>query len=587
VSKGPVRTVVAAALIGCALGCAPAQSSVDVPGELAAREAGRPTAELENLRAFAHLYGFVRFFHPTDAAADANWQSLAIAGVASVRDADAVGDLADRLDGLYRPYAPSMQLWTVDEPTPAIAEAPRARGELVYWQHQGFRGTPISLYRPPYRQVRVGADERSFRAFTEAPAPDARVDEELAADLRLRLPIVLDRDRAAEAQPRDEPSVAFDDADVRTAAVIEAWNVLRHFYPYQEAVTDDWDAILDDALHDVSDDATTEDTVGTLRRMIHRIHDGHGEVGHDGLPRRSTLPVRIELVRDAAVVTGTSWPEMFAVGDVVESIDGEPVVPSVARVAAELSGSEHWRRFKAAAWVVPSGPSGQVADIEVRRAGQQRTLSARFVRDAPPQPQRPDAIHRSDDGVFYVDLTRADWMEIEVRLPEIAAAPGVVFDLRGYPRDTHRVLEHLLREPEDASWMHVPRYVEPGGTPVGWQDIGWHLRPAEPRIEGAVAFLVSAESISYAESVLGYVEAHDLGTIIGSTPSAGTNGDIVRVDTVGGWWFIFTGMRVTHHDGRPFHLRGIAPGLVVEPTIAALQAGHDEQLEAALVNVRG
>lgn len=575
---------VCAAIVTCVLGCAPPSSSptaLEAP-EIEAREAGRPTAELENLVAFAHLYGYVRWFHPTDAAAEADWSTIAASGAATVRDADSVGELADRLDAMIRPYAPSMQLWTTEEPTPRVPDPPRARGELVYWQHQGYRGTPVSLYRPPYRHARVGADG-TYRSFAEQPLPDARVDEELTADLRLRLPIVLDRERAAEAEPRDEEAL---ELDVPTGAVIEAWNVLRHFYPYQDAVADDWDAILEDALVDARDDETEADTVATLRRMVHRIHDGHGEVGHDHLPRRSTLPVRLELVDGEAVVTGTSQPELFAVGDIVESIDGAPVVPIVDRVAEELSGTPHWRRFKAAAWVVPSGPSGHPADVTLRRGGRAETISTRFVREAPPRPRRPEAIHAFRDGVVYVDLTRARWDEIAARIDEIAAAPGVVFDLRGYPEDTHRVLEHLLREPEDATWMHVPRYVEPGGKPVAWQHIGWHLRPAEPQISGAVAFLVSAEAISYAESMLGYVEAHDLGTVIGSTPSAGTNGDIVRVDTVGGFWIIFTGMQVTHHDGRPFHLRGIAPDLVVEPTLAGLRAGRDEQLEAALAAVR-
>ncbi len=576
----------AAAALLFVLGCAPAgsvPSALDAP-EIEARESGRPTAELENLVAFAHLYGYVRWFHPTDAAAQADWSVIAASGAATVRDADSVGELADRLDATIRPYAPAMQLWTSEEPTPRVPDPPRGRGDLVYWQHQGYRGTPVSLYRPPYRHARVGADERTYRSFAEQPPADARVDEELTADLRLRLPIVLDRERAAQAEPRDEPAL---DLDVPVGAVIEAWNVLRHFYPYQDAVADDWDAILEDAILDARDDATAEDTVATLRRMVHRIHDGHGEVGHDELPRRSTLPVRLELVDGEAVVTGTSQPDVFAIGDVVERIDGEPVVPFVERVAQELSGTPHWRRFKAAAWVVPSGPSGHAADVTLRRSGKARTISTQFVREAPPRPRRPDAIHAYRDGVVYVDLTRAHWDEIAARIDEIAAAPGVVFDLRGYPEDTHRVLEHLLAQPEDATWMHVPRYVEPGGEPVGWQHIGWHLRPAEPRISGAVAFLVSAEAISYAESMLGYVEAHDLGTVIGSTPSAGTNGDIVRVDTVGGFWLVFTGMRVTHHDGRPFHLRGIAPDLVVEPTLAGLRSGRDEQLDAALAAVRG
>jgi hypothetical protein len=46
---------------------------------------------------------------------------------------------------------------------------------------------------------------------------------------------------------------------------------------------------------------------------------------------------------------------------------------------------------------------------------------------------------------------------------------------------------------------------------------------------------------------------------------------------------IFTGMRVTRHDGRtPFHLAGVQPDIALEPTIAGIRAGRDELLERAL-----
>jgi C-terminal processing protease CtpA/Prc len=41
-------------------------------------------------------------------------------------------------------------------------------------------------------------------------------------------------------------------------------------------------------------------------------------------------------------------------------------------------------------------------------------------------------------------------------------------------------------------------------------------------------------------------------------------------------------MRVTRHDGSPFHLAGVRPTVPVEPTVAGIRAGRDEVLERAL-----
>ena len=45
----------------------------------------------------------------------------------------------------------------------------------------------------------------------------------------------------------------------------------------------------------------------------------------------------------------------------------------------------------------------------------------------------------------------------------------------------------------------------------------------------------------------------------------------------------FTGMRVTRHDGQsPHHLVGVAPDVVIAPTIASIREGHDVVLDGAV-----
>ena len=601
-SRAPRRLLAVAAWLQL-VGCGPSAAPTDSPDVFGASARARAVSELEALVAFAHLYGHVRFFHPSDASAEASWRELAAQGVAVVRDASTLADLTDRLDDVFGPVAPSLQLWVAGETAPDALPAPGPRDRLVYWQHEGFLGTPVSLYRPPYDRVRVGATERTRRRFTEAPLHDARIEAEPIVGLHLRLPLVLEAEQARETetptghrrlddrtdlQSLGALALAADghtSLDVRQGAVIEVWNVLRHFYPYQEAVVSDWDAILVDALVDAQDDVSREDTDRTLRRMVHAIQDGHGEVGHRRA-RRAALPFRLEIVQGQGVITATTDSARFAVGDVVERIGDIAFLDRLQRLETLVSGSEQWRRFKAATWEALRGPAGERVEVTLRRGGERRTVVARYEALEPPRPQRPETITRFDDGVFYVDLTRAKWDEIEPHVPALADAPGVVFDLRGYPEHNDAIIDHLLLEPEDALWMHVPRYIAPGGQPAAWRHIGWHRRPREPTIGGRVAFLISPEAISYAESILGYVEAHQLGTLVGER-TAGTNGDIARLDTLAGFYVVFTGMRVTRHDGRPFHLEGVAPDLAVLPTIAGLRSGRDEVLEAGLTIARG
>ena len=583
-------------LAGALLGCAHAPATAHpLDATIRSPLRDRATSREERLVAFARLYGYVRFFHPTDAAERADWQRLALAGADLVDEPATLDELAARLDALFRPLAPTLQLWVDGEPVPEAPPTPHPRDGLVYWQYQGYPGTPLSMFKPPYGKVRVQPGQSYRRRFSETPQRDARVQTELAPALRMRLPVVLDGEQASagdgrpsamqtEALARHEPSEVGDLA-VRRAAVIEVWNVMRHFYPYQHELEIDWDATLLSALHDAEDDASPEDFRDTLRGLLEPLEDGHGFVGHDRHDRDGVLPVRMELVEGKPVITGTRDPERFAVGDVVERIGDVPALPHIEGIAERLSGTPQWRSFRAAAWEATRAQRGRSVELVLEREGQRRRVMAEAERAPVPIEPRPPAIHAFDDGVAYVDLTRATWEEIEPELPWLAAAPGVVFDMRGYPKDNDAILDHLLDAPEDSLWMHVPHVVEPDGEIAGWRDLGWHRRPAEPHIDAPVTFLVSAEAISYAESMLSYVEAHELGTLVGS-PSAGANGDIVRLDTLAGFFVVYSGMRVTRHDGRPFHADGVRPDLEVQRTIAGLRAGRDEVLEAGLGVIR-
>lgn len=178
--------------------------------------------------------------------------------------------------------------------------------------------------------------------------------------------------------------------------------------------------------------------------------------------------------------------------------------------------------------------------------------------------------------------------DIDARMNELAGARGVIFDLRGYPDSNHEVLKHLLTGPDTSdAWMRVPRIVHPDREQLlGYTEIGWGLVPAEPRITGRVVFITNARAISYAESVMGFVEGNGLGEIVGSA-TAGANGNVNRFTLPGDFQVTFTGMRVVKHDGSQHHTIGVLPTVPAEPTIEGLRAGRDELLERAIELIEG
>jgi C-terminal processing protease CtpA/Prc len=94
-----------------------------------------------NLHAFARLYGALRWFHPSDAAAALDWDRFAIEGVHRVIDAPDALTLRDRLAELIAPFAPTVHFAIGDEAfpdEPALHPSSAVQQDVVAWEHRGY-----------------------------------------------------------------------------------------------------------------------------------------------------------------------------------------------------------------------------------------------------------------------------------------------------------------------------------------------------------------------------------------------------------------------------------------------------------------
>lgn len=67
------------------------------------REKQNSNMKVKNLESFARLYGYVRWFHPSDEAQEIDWDKFAVLGVQKVENIKSTAALRDTLYKLFSP----------------------------------------------------------------------------------------------------------------------------------------------------------------------------------------------------------------------------------------------------------------------------------------------------------------------------------------------------------------------------------------------------------------------------------------------------------------------------------------------------
>lgn len=573
-----------------------------------------PPRAAQQVATFARLYGYVRYFHPSDEAAAADWDRLAVLGCARAAVPQTDAELKATLLALFRPLAPTLRLVPAGQRVRFrardIAPPDGPPHQVISWQHEGLglgdRGNA-------YHSRRTHRPDPAATPGPEAPllfAPQARIGEAVQEDLgcgwRCVLPLALYGTATATYPPPVPADRATLRADLlrlrgpdltgntragRLAGVVIAWNVFQHFYPYFATTRSDWATALPEALAAAYPEQSGPDFADVLRRLTARLRDGHvrvTELTPPLLPPRR-LPLTWEWVQGQLVVTQVAGDSLAVRrGDVVTAINGQPAAACFREAEQCISAATPgWLAHRAAA-ATATGPAGTAVRLQVQdAAGATRAVTVRYAlapdevaaaAGVPPAPFR-----QLSPGVYYLNWDQLSQAALEERLPELTRARALICDLRGYPNGNHLFLAHLLARPDTAAhWMRTPRYVYPNQQRVaGYRQEGWRLQPRAPHLAARVVFLTDGRAISYAESVLGLVAGYRLGTIVGQ-PTAGTNGNVNRVALPGRYVISWTGMEVRKLDGTRHHGVGVTPDVRVERTLQGVHEGRDEFLEKAL-----
>ena len=412
-------------------------------------------------------------------------------------------------------------------------------------------GNGISCVVP---QVLLGTDSQTY------PAANSSRLQELQKKVSETTPELMDA----------------SDVYVRLSSINIAWNVFQHFFPYKEEINLEWEKELTQALNAAYESKTRQEFGKALRIMTEKLKDGHVSVSF-GEQNYFSIQADVAYVEGKILVSKADSLPLKA-GDMILSINGTPAMDHFASLKREISGSDQWKNNNATSQFLYGNKNTELV-LKISRDGTEQEFH--FSRKGYRNPVEKPKIKRLEEGVYYVNIGNTEMKDISVMVSEFTSAKAIICDLRGYPRNNHEVINHLLSVQDKSKWMFVPRIVSPDYENVSYTGLGWNMSPQTPHISAKMIFLTGGGAISYAESFMGFIKHYKLATIVGQ-PTAGANGNVNQFTLPGNYAIRFTGMKVKLHDGGQMFNLGIQPDVFVNQTINGISAGRDEYLEKAL-----
>jgi len=382
----------------------------------------------------------------------------------------------------------------------------------------------------------------------------------------------------------------------RLLAAFRVWSVIHYFYPYRDLIGD-WDGVLREFIPRFESAEDADAYAAAVLEMTAHIYDGHvGARGHPSIAKFIPpwfVPFEMQRIDDQFVVVDKFDPQLpIGIGDVVVTVDGEPLDARIKRVWPYVTGSTELTRIEYAASVALRGPAKSVAQLGVRGAdGKTHTVAVPRVGFYKP-PESKEAPYRVLDGnIGYVDLRTLEPPQVDAMFDALMKTKATIFDMRGYPNATAWSIAPRINTRHAKYFASFQRPIVTGVTTAEEKSSASYrfdqtLPPAtKPLYTGRVVVLIDDRAISQAEHTCLFFEQAAGAKFIGR-PTAGANGDVTRFVLPGGFVVSFSGNGVRHVDGRQLQRVGIQPDIRVEPTIAGLQAGKDEVLDRAIAFVK-
>ena len=529
------------------------------------------SVQTQNLATLGRVWGFLKYHHPAVTSGQYHWDyellRLLPAVLAARSPSDANTVLVRWIDNLgpVPPCKPCLQL------DPANLDL---KPDLGWIRDRVALGKPLSDRLQFIYENRSG--DRQFYVSLQPNVKNPSFDHELAYQ-----------------------AIKFPDSGFQLLALYRFWNIIQYWSPNREVARENWPQVLREFIPKVATAKDKDSYQLALMALIARVHDTHSNLWSSLQLRppvgECQLPVNVRFVENKAVVTGYAAKSIgqasgLKVGDILEQVDGAPVAKLIEFRAPFYGDSNQAARLRDMARSLTRGRCG-ASSVLVRRAGQLLPLSPTrlpsaamdtisYTHDLP-----GDTFRLLSTDVAYLKLSSVKVADVPHYIELAHDSKGLIIDIRNYPSEfvVLALGQFLVTQPTPFARFTNADLSNPGS--FRWGDIAT-LEPGKVHYGGKVVILVDEVSVSQAEYTAMAFRSASNAIVVGSM-TAGADGNVSTIPLPGDLSSMISGLGVFYPNRAPTQRVGIHPDVGVEPTIAGLQTGRDEVLEAGIRQILG
>lgn len=519
--------------------------------------------QIRDLKLLGQVWGFLKYYHPSIAKGDFNWDYELFRVIPSIVNAtDAHGRDSTLSAWIHR-------LGSFETIPQQLPDAPvKIEPDLGWITGSGFSDTLTN------QLLRVKDAVRTDDHFYIGMHPGVG-----NPDFKNENPY---------------PAMRAEDDGMRLLALFRYWNMIQYFFPYKNLIEEDWKVVLEEAIPEfVKTREVTAYVVGLLK-VVARIHDTHANIW--GVPMLNTYfgekyaPVELTFVEEQAMVSGYLHPEWgretgLEVGDVIATVNGQTVAAFVGERLKYTPASNYPTQLRDMAGTLLRSNDSTI-NIEFSREGQLhhatlKTFETSQLTFANKYRVSDTSFRMIADDIAYINNGSLNANDIPQFWDKIQQSKGLIIDIRNYPSHfpIYVFSSYLLPKPTPFVIFSIGSVVQPGlftlGPPISVGTEGGN------QYDGKVVILINEISQSSAEFHAMAYRTHPNATVIGSTTAA-ADGNTSHIVLPGGIPTGISGIGVYYPDGSETQRVGIVPDIEIKPTIKGLKAGRDEVLEKAI-----
>lgn len=520
-----------------------------------------------NLSRYAKVWGLLKYYHPEVAKGEIDWDSVLVNNIQNVKVANSKSEFNEEILKLIY-IAGNMN----------ICDTCKYNNTDSIKRYPDFGWSRDSSYFS-----RLVIDQLEFIVRNKYPFDNFYVQSVEGIGC------------ASFDNENNYKEMVFISEEYRLLTLFRYWNVINYYFPYKHLMDKEWDEVLIDFIPRFIGVSSSDEYNLLISELTTNIGDTHALTTTKfflNFLGNNFLPFDLELAEGHNIITEVyheldSTVGKLIVGDIILEINNQPIQKIRDNLSKYIAASnDAVKQYLTSALLsrirtdsiklkLLRNDSLLVIIVPCVSYNEIYSYSVNYH-------SKIKALNWISEDIACIKMAYIYKNMVDSIMQIAVDAKAIIFDLRGYPRNTmYMISEYLNPQSSAFTLIYKPDMDYPGVFRYTKTMEAGPEKYNKDYYKGRVVLLVNERTQSHGEFTCMALQTAPDVTIIGRQTS-GADGNVSRVKLPGNIETRFSGIGIAYPDGNETQRIGIIPDIEVFLTIEGVKNGEDEVLEAAI-----